>query len=152
MTTPAHAHVHAAPAPAPAGTGVTFELSLETCHCASDLAGVEQLLSRAPGVAAVHLDRTRAVAHVTIDPSATTPAALREALHHAGQGCRCEPLKSEAPAEHRHAPDAHAGHGAHMVRDMLRRFIGSAILTVPIVLYSPLGTAVFGRAGSWASS
>lgn len=49
------------------------------------------------------------------------------------------------PAEHRHAPDAHAGHGAHMVRDMLRRFIGSAILTVPIILYSPLGTSLFGR-------
>ncbi len=40
---------------------------------------------------------------------------------------------------------AHAGHGAHMVQDMLRRFIGSAILTVPIVLYSPLGTSLFGR-------
>ena len=50
----------------------------------------------------------------------------------------------EAPAEHR-ALDAHAGHGAHMVQDMLRRFIGSAILTVPIVLYSPLGTSLFGR-------
>src|SRR2546425_8956193 len=36
-------------------------------------------------------------------------------------------------------------HGAHMVRDMLRRFIGSAILTVPIVLYSPLGASLFGR-------
>ena len=50
-----------------------------------------------------------------------------------------------APAEQRHAPDAHAGHGAHMVQDMLRRFIGSAILTLPIVLYSPLGTSLFGR-------
>src|SRR5436309_2018013 len=29
---------------------------------------------------------------------------------------------------HRHAPDAHAGHGVHMVRDMLRRFVGSALL------------------------
>src|SRR5438045_391795 len=51
----------------------------------------------------------------------------------------------EAPAEHRYAPAAHAGHGAHMVQDMLRRFIGSAILTVPIVLYSPVGTSLFGR-------
>ena len=41
--------------------------------------------------------------------------------------------------------DAHAGHGAHMVQDMLRRFIGSAILTVPIIMYSPLGTSLFGR-------
>src|SRR5438045_5882739 len=32
-----------------------------------------------------------------------------------------------------------------MVLDMLRRFIGSAILTVPIILYSPLGTSLFGR-------
>src|SRR5947209_7357484 len=52
----------------------------------------------------------------------------------------------KTPAEHRRAPDAHAGHGSHMVQDMLRRFIGSAILTIPIVLYSPLGTSAFGRA------
>src|SRR5256885_14648174 len=43
-------------------------------------------------------------------------------------------------------PDRDAGDAAHMVQDMLRRFIGSAILTVPIVLYSPLGTLLFGRA------
>src|SRR5213078_1566031 len=50
-----------------------------------------------------------------------------------------------APAAHRGAPDAHAGHEAHMVRDMLRRFVGSAILTVPVIVYSPLGTSIFGR-------
>src|SRR2546430_6819486 len=33
-----------------------------------------------------------------------------------------------------------------MVQDMLRRFIGSATLTIPIILYSPLGTSLFGRA------
>jgi len=32
-----------------------------------------------------------------------------------------------------------------MVQDMFRRFIGSVILTVPIILYSPLGTSLFGR-------
>src|SRR5437588_9313520 len=41
--------------------------------------------------------------------------------------------------------DAHAGQWAHMAQDMLRRFVGSAILTVPIILYSPLGTSLFGR-------
>src|SRR2546425_2488828 len=49
------------------------------------------------------------------------------------------------PHHNHHAPDAHAGHGARMVQDMLRRFIGSAILTVPIIIYSPLGTSLFGR-------
>src|SRR5947208_3210721 len=51
----------------------------------------------------------------------------------------------EGAAEHRHSSETHAGHGAHMVHDMLRRFIGSAILTVPIILYSPLGSSLFGR-------
>jgi P-type Cu2+ transporter len=32
-----------------------------------------------------------------------------------------------------------------MVRDMLRRFVGSAILSVPILFYSPLGTSLVGR-------
>src|SRR5437667_3192528 len=33
-----------------------------------------------------------------------------------------------------------------MAHDMLRRFVGSAILTVPIVLYSPLGASLVGQA------
>src|SRR5256885_8449986 len=41
--------------------------------------------------------------------------------------------------------DMDAGHAAHMVQDMLRPFVGSAILTVPIIVYSPLGTSLFGR-------
>src|SRR5213596_1970154 len=38
------------------------------------------------------------------------------------------------------------GHAApDMAHDMLRRFVGAAILTVPIVLYSSLGTSLVGR-------
>jgi P-type Cu2+ transporter len=40
----------------------------------------------------------------------------------------------------------HAGHGAEMVRDLLRRFVLSIILSVPIVLFSPIGT-VLGLSG-----
>src|SRR5712691_11133757 len=58
---------------------------------------------------------------------------------------RCWEAESMEQHPHHPVPDAHAGHGAHMVQDMLRRFIGSAILTVPIILYSPLGTSLFGR-------
>jgi P-type Cu2+ transporter len=61
--------------------------------------------------------------------------------HHHDHG----PAEGTVPAARRVAPSPHAGHGAHMVQDMLRRFIGSAILTVPIVLYSPLGTSLVGR-------
>jgi Cu2+-exporting ATPase len=41
------------------------------------------------------------------------------------------------PGEH----DGHAGHGADMVNAMLRRFVVSAILTIPIVVFSPIGAA-----------
>ena len=35
--------------------------------------------------------------------------------------------------------DEHAGHGAEMVADMFRRFVISAVLTIPIVVFSPIG-------------
>src|SRR5207244_8140373 len=73
-----------------------------------------------------------------------TPGGGAMGQHHHHERPRAS-AAVETPAEHLHAPHAHAGHGAHMVQDMLRRFIGSAILTVPIVLYSPLGTSLFGR-------
>lgn len=125
--------------------GPTFEISFKSCHDATDLAAIERFLLTIPGVRAVHLDRTRALAHVTMDPTVASAAALHEALRRAGYGCVCQEAAVEAPADHHHAPEAHAGHGAHMVTDMLRRFIGSAILSVPIILYSPLGTALFRR-------
>src|SRR5258708_4612952 len=134
------------PAPVIGDRGsATLEISLKNGYDASDLAGIERLLSATPGVRGVQLDRTRAVALVTVDPRATSAAALHESLRRAGYECVCEQAAVEAPAEHLHAPDAHAGHGAHMVQDMLWRFVGSAILTVPIILYSPLGTSLFGR-------
>lgn len=42
-----------------------------------------------------------------------------------------------APAEIKH--EGHAGHDAEMVRDLLRRFVVSIILSIPIVLVSPMG-------------
>lgn len=66
------------------------------------------------------------------------PGALRPvsaASDHAGHGGH--------PASGGHAGhDEHAGHGEAMVNDMLRRFVVSLIVTLPIVLYSPIGEAV----------
>ena len=127
-------------------TTTPLEISLTNCHDATELAAIEHLLAHAAGVRGVHLDRTRAVAHVAIDPHATSAGALHETLRRAGYACAGQPASPEAPAEHHHSPTPHDGHGAHMVDDMLRRFIGSAVLTLPVVLYSPLGTSLFGHA------
>src|SRR5260370_36007401 len=48
-------------------------------------------------------------------------------------------------AEMKH--DEHAGHGAEMVRDLLRRFIVSIVLSIPILLFSPMGK-MLGLAGT----
>ena len=38
--------------------------------------------------------------------------------------------------------DEHAGHGEAMVADMLRRFFVSLLLTLPLILYSPIGASL----------
>lgn len=52
--------------------------------------------------------------------------------------------------------DEHAGHGAAMVDAMLRRFVVCAVLTIPIILYSPIGESIgftahppFGLSMAW---
>jgi P-type Cu2+ transporter len=60
-------------------------------------------------------------------------------LVHGKAGHVMEPSR---PGDTTHAEmkhDEHAGHGAEMVRDLLRRFIVSIILSIPIVLFSPMG-------------
>ena len=54
------------------------------------------------------------------------------------------------------AHDAHAGHGEAMAGDMLRRFLISLLLTLPIVLFSPIGEGLgfripppFGLSMAW---
>jgi Cu2+-exporting ATPase len=48
-------------------------------------------------------------------------------------------------SKHDHHHGGHGDHGASMVHDMLRRFVVSVVLGIPVVLYSPLGTALAGR-------
>jgi len=173
---------------------LVIEVDLKNAYDASDYATLENYLNRLRGVQAVHLDRTRGVAHVTYDPSVTTSKAIEGDLHHGGYKCdcqrcgasKCQPghpsvgtkddvaadqveakaVEGEFPAavNHAHAGqvmerppagetahaemkhDEHAGHGAEMVRDLLRRFIVSIILSILIVLFSPMGT-ILGLSG-----
>jgi len=138
--------------------GAVAEIALHDCHDAGEQAGLEVRLASYSGVTAVHFDRTRALAHLTYDPTITNEQRIRDALQRDGYRCDCHACAdstshaghpavaaTDAPA-HRPASgaagDAHAGHGAHMVQDMLRRLIGSAVLTLPIVIWSPLGAIV----------
>ncbi|WP_084474649.1 heavy metal translocating P-type ATPase [Deinococcus pimensis] len=199
-------HDHGATTHARRSGRSVLEVSFRDCHDGSELAGLEDALTRVQGVEGVHLDRTRAVAHLAYDPTVVSGADLRARLHAAGYDCACQdraPSVTQpghpsvghersgrgrqghaAPGTHDHTAmaharptgdaqepsthgahddasthtshhaheghgahaehgdighDAHAGHGEHMASDMLRRFVISLVLTVPVVLYSPIG-------------
>ncbi|QLG12674.1 copper-translocating P-type ATPase (plasmid) [Deinococcus sp. D7000] len=139
-----------------------LEVQFKNCFDAGEYAGLERDLAQTLGVQHVHLDRTRGVAHLGYDPAVVTEAALKERLHAAGYDCACQdcapssaqPGHPSQTASHDHTQhgdahaghDEHAGHGEAMVADMLRRFVGSLILTLPIVLFSPIGEALGFRA------
>jgi len=164
-----------------------IEVGLRNAYDAVEYASIEQSLREFHGISAVHLDRTRGVAHVTYNPSVTTAETIQSALQNYGYKCDCQSCACSkcqpghpsvgttdhvgadqvevssvesalpAPANYGHAAhlmegartsatihaemkhDEHAGHGAEMVRDLLRRFIVSIVLSIPILLFSPMG-------------
>ncbi len=68
---------------------------------------------------------------------------------HHGHAARPAPAPAHDHAAVRHQEhagheghDEHAGHGAAMVNDMLRRFLISLALTIPVVIFSPIGGAL----------
>jgi Cu2+-exporting ATPase len=101
----------------------------------------------------VHLDRTRGVAHLSYDASHTLPAKIETDAARLGYHCDCRPRanskshsghpaagSTDTAPRHEHAAmahetaDAHAGHGEAMVRDLLRRFVGSLVLSLPLFI------------------
>ncbi|HET9738974.1 MAG TPA: heavy metal translocating P-type ATPase [Solirubrobacteraceae bacterium] len=150
-----------------APTHETAVLHVGGLHYATEKARVERALGNRPGVLAVEANPVAQTATVTYDATQTSVEALTgwvEACgyHCAGQsvpGHVCDPMAEHdaAPAAHDHAAmdraeHAHGhGHGGHagmsmdaMVRDMRNRFLVALAFTVPIVLWSMVGTELLG--------
>ena len=134
-------------------------------HYASEKAVVEQVLSHRPGVLAVDANPVAQTATVTFDAEATSVEALRGwvqdcGYHCAGQsapGHLCDPLLAvdhgphdqaaakRADEAHGHGDGGHAGMSMEaMVRDMRNRFLVALAFTIPIVLWSMVGTKLLG--------
>jgi Cu2+-exporting ATPase len=134
-------------------------------HYASEKAVVEDVLARRPGVISVEANPVAQTATVVYDPDATSVETLREWIvdcgyHCAGQsapGHVCDPLVSPDHGPHDHEATARAdaadGHGrgghagmsmASMVADMRNRFLVSLVFTIPIVLWSGVGSGLIG--------
>ncbi|MBY9075492.1 heavy metal translocating P-type ATPase [Nocardioides sp. WL0053] len=120
----------------------------------------EAVLGRRPGVLAVDANPVSQTATVTYDPTTTDLTHLRDWVRECGYHCAgqsvpqhiCDPM-AQPDARDRHAASPHdaMGHGGHgemsmadMVRDMRNRFLVAVLLSVPILLWSPIGREVIG--------
>ena len=157
-------------APGPAGERVsgrssTAVLHVGGLHYASEKAVVEGVLGDRPGVLGVEANPVAQTATVRFDPERTSLEQLRTWVQECGYHCAgrsapghvCDP-RAEAHDEHHdheaavRAADAHGGgHGGHagmsmasMERDMRARFLVALVFTIPIVLWSMVGTRLLG--------
>lgn len=139
----------------------TVVLHVGGLHWATTAATVESMLGRRPGVVSVAANAANQTATVSYDPEQTSVEALSSwvrdcKLHCAGQSVPnhvCDPMTE--PGQHGHhgatTPQDTMGHGGHvgmsmdqMVRDMRNRFLVSLVLSIPIMLWSPMGRDMFG--------
>ncbi len=134
----------------------TTVLDVRGLHWASSEAIIESTLRRRPGVVAVNANAANQTATVTFDPAQTTLAQLTEWVRDCGFHCQgravpdhiCEPIPMPDAAPSPHDMMGHGGHGAMsmdaMVRDMRNRFLVALLLSIPIMLWSPMGRDMFG--------
>lgn len=128
---------------------------------------------RRPGVTGVEANAVNQTATVSYDPSVTSVAELAGWVRDCGFHCAgrsvpdhvCDPMAEPTHpagdpghAHHDHhegagqpSPHEMMGHGGHagmsmdhMVRDMRHRFLVALVLSIPIMLFSPMGRDMFG--------
>lgn len=148
-------------------------LDVSGVQSASSAAIAERALSRRPGVLSVAANAVSQTATVVYDPAVTSILELSAWVRDCGFHCAgrsvpdhlcdqtAEPAvaepRREAPAAMRQhtpagpSPHEMMGHGGHaamsmdaMVRDMRNRFLVALVLSVPIMLWSPMGRDMFG--------
>lgn len=139
----------------------TVVLHVGGLHWATSAASVEATLLRRPGVVSVAANAANQTATVTYDSATTSVAQLSDwtrdcGLHCAGQSVPnhlCDPMAEPTQHEAHGAatPQEMMGHGGHagmsmdqMVRDMRNRFLVALALSIPIMLWSPMGRDMFG--------
>jgi Cu2+-exporting ATPase len=149
----------------------TAVLDVSGVQWASEQNVVTAVLRRRPGVLSVEANPVAQSATVVFDPRRTSVAELRQWVAECGYHCAgqvvpshvCDPLAEPDPpaATVTHgepgpptgpaSPQEAMGHGGHhgmsmqaMVADMRNRFLVAALFSIPIVVWSPIGTDVFG--------
>ncbi len=136
---------------------------------ASEKSVVEAAVGRRPGVKEVDANPVAQTATVSYDPNVTSVEELRRWVTDCGYHCAgqsvpehiCDPLMEPGPQAPEQpaaiaeppamTPEEAMGHGGHeemsmaaMVADMRNRFLVAALFSIPILLWSKIGSDVFG--------
>lgn len=136
---------------------------------ASEQAVVDNVLGSLDGVSSVDVNPVAQTAVVRFDPDRLSISELRATIDECGFHCAgqsvpnhlCDPSAEvsessrHVPIDHHEthdlSPDETMGHGGHggmsmaaMVAEMRNRFLVAAIFSIPIVLWSPIGSDVLG--------
>jgi Cu2+-exporting ATPase len=143
----------------------TLTLHVGGLHYATEKDVVERVLGNRPGVIGVQANPVAQTATVVYDPQGTSVGDLRRWVEECGYHCAgqsvpghvCDPLLApaehprgdesvaRADAAHGHGQGGHAGMSMEsMVRDMRNRFLVALAFTIPIVLWSMVGTEILG--------
>ncbi|HTI33832.1 MAG TPA: heavy metal translocating P-type ATPase [Miltoncostaea sp.] len=118
---------------------MSLQLPITGMTCASCAARVEKRLNRLDGVDAT-VNYATETATVTFDPDVVAPEQLVAAVEAAGYGARLPAPPAAAATPATTAAEADADDPA---RDLRRRFLFSAVLTVPVVLISMIPALQF---------
>ena len=137
----------------------TAVLDVRGVRWASEKSVVESALGRRPGVLSVSANPVAQTATVTYDPARTSVAELSGWVRDCGYHCAgqsvpqhvCDPLAEPGGRGEQASPHEMTGHGGHggmsmaaMGADMRNRFLVAAVLSVPVLLWSPIGREVLG--------
>ena len=147
-------------------TARTTTLRVEGLLRSSSQSRVRSALEGRPGVLSAEPNAVAQTATVTYDPATTSVAELAGWVRDCGLHCDgqsvphhvCDPMADQHDGDHGadHGADHDGGHGADhdgdhggmsmadMARDMRNRFVVAAVLSVPILLWSPVGRDVLG--------
>jgi len=137
----------------------TVVLDVAGLHWATSAAAAQARLLRRPGVTSVEANAANQTATVTYDPQTTSVADLSKWLCDCGFDCSgrcvpdhmCDPMSEPAQRRPAGGPAAkpmgdgggHAGMSMErMVADMRNRFLVALVLSIPIMLWSPVGRGV----------
>jgi Cu2+-exporting ATPase len=143
----------------PDGRTTTAVLDVQGLQWATSASVVESVLLRRPGVLAVQANAVNQTATVVFDPATTSITEMAKWVRDCGFHCAgrsvpdhiCEPMSELPGARAERSPHDVMGHGGHggmsmdaMARDMRNRFLVALALSIPIMLWSPMGRDMLG--------